>query len=147
MAKPRNLLSVALAAASLLCVCTLVHAKHGSHWTIGDIGDPPADATPCPHLSKEVLSAHASNNLVLMTVTDKLTMGKFGKSWVENVKEAGISYAFVAALDPWTSKMLGHWKFPCFNAPMDKLAYQGTGVPLHSMYGMTVHAGWCPWIA
>lgn len=99
------------------------HAK----WTIGQIEDPPDDAVPCPALSAELLKQHAVNNLVILTVVDRLSMKKFGKSWIKNIEAANISYAFVAALDPWTSKVLGHWGIKrCFNAPMDKLDYRGS---------------------
>jgi hypothetical protein len=56
-------------------------------------------------------------------------MQKFGASWVRNVQDAGITYWFVAALDPWTSKVLGHRNVTdhCFNAPMDRLKYRGSG--------------------
>ena len=57
-----------------------------------------------------------------VTVVDQLVMRKFGRSWVENAKAAGIGYWAVAALDPWTSQLLGHWGLKqCFNAPMEKM--------------------------
>lgn len=56
-------------------------------------------------------------------------MQKFGTSWIRNVQDAGISYWFVSALDPWTSRVLGHRNVTehCFNAPADRLKYRGAG--------------------
>ena len=106
--------------------------KGAVKWTMGQVEDPPQDAPTCAPLSKAHLSQFASNNTLLITVVDQLIMRKFGKSWVENVKSAGISYWMVAALDPWTSKLLGHWGVKsCFNAPLERLRYKGSG------------EGWC----
>jgi len=118
--QPRRLLPLLLVAQLLSCGMP-ASAGNGAKWTIGEIGDPPEGAQPCPALSQSLITSHAKNKLVLLTAADRLIMGKFGKSWVENTKEAGITYAMVAALDPWTSKLLGHWQFPCFNAPMDRV--------------------------
>jgi len=61
-------------------------------------------------------------------VVDKLLMRRFGRSWIDNIKSSGITYWFIAALDPWTSQALGSLGVTqCFNAPMDKLGYKGTG--------------------
>jgi hypothetical protein len=48
---------------------------------------------------------------------------------LQNVKAAGITYWYIAALDPWTSKALGALGVTdhCFNAPMDQLGYRGEG--------------------
>jgi hypothetical protein len=90
--------------------------------------DPPPDAPSCAPLSKAHLSLYTLNKTLLVTVVDRLVMQTFGKSWVENVKSAGISYWMVAALDPWTSKLLGHWGVKsCFNAPLERLRYNGSG--------------------
>ena len=92
------------------------------------IEDPPPHAPPCSQLTKAHLTQFALNNTLLVTVVDRLVMQTFGKSWVENVKSAGISYWMVAALDPWTSKLLGHWGVKsCFNAPLERLRYKGSG--------------------
>ncbi|GAX75129.1 hypothetical protein CEUSTIGMA_g2573.t1 [Chlamydomonas eustigma] len=109
---------------------TWIPSSNGSNsvtkWTIGQIEDPPDDAPVCLKLSKEHLSKFSEKNTVLVTVVDQIIMRKFGKSWVENVKSAGIKYWLVAALDPWVSKVLGHWGISqCFNAPMDRLRYKG----------------------
>jgi hypothetical protein len=97
-------------------------------WTIGQIEDPPPNGPVCPNLLKEHLSKFAEKNTVLVTVVDQIIMRKFGKSWVENVKSAGIKYWLVAALDPWVSRVLSHWSInQCFNAPMERLRYKGAG--------------------
>ena len=84
--------------------------------------DPPANGPTCNGMTKQHLSSFAINNTLMITVVDQLVMQTFGKSWVENVKSAGISYWMVAALDPWTSRLLGHWGVKqCFNAPLDKM--------------------------
>ena len=89
--------------------------------------DPPADGPTCDGMTKQHLSSFAINNTLMITVVDQLVMQTFGKSWVENVKSAGISYWMVAALDPWTSRLLGHWGVKqCFNAPLDKMPGFGT---------------------
>ena len=106
-----------------------------SRWNLGQVEDPPADAPACPALSKAHLTKFAENNTVLITVVDQRVMGKFGKSWVENVKAAGIGYWLVAALDPWTSRLLGHWGVKqCFNAPMERLRYKGSGEALETVF-------------
>ena len=103
-------------------------ADKGVKWTMGQVEDPPADSPTCAPLSKAHLAQFANNNTLLITVVDQLIMRKFGKSWVENVKSAGISYWMVAALDPWTSKLLGHWGVKsCFNAPLERMRYKGSG--------------------
>ena len=90
--------------------------------------DPPPDGPSCAPLSRAHLSRFALNKTLLITVVDRLVMQTFGRSWVENVKSAGISYWMVAALDPWTSKLLGHWGVKsCFNAPLERLRYNGSG--------------------
>ena len=117
-------------------------------WTIGEVQDPPADAPVCNSLSKEHLSSFANNKTLLITVVDQLIMRKFGKSWVENVKSAGISYWMVAALDPWTSRLLGHWGVKqCFNAPLDRLRYKGSGGRhvLHMRYDAQCIMPWVTW--
>lgn len=119
---------IALFAALLLARAAVAQAPAHAHWTVGEIGDPPDHAPTCGPLTKELLAQHAVNNTVILTVIDRLSMKKFGKSWVQNVQVANITYAFVAALDPWTSRTLGHWGVKrCFNAPMDKVPYKGTG--------------------
>ena len=91
-----------------------------------DVTDPPSHGPTCDGMTKAHLSSFALNNTLLITVVDQIVMRKFGKSWVENVKSAGIRYWMVAALDPWTSRLLGHWGVKqCFNAPLDRLRYKG----------------------
>ena len=85
----------------------------------------------CPMLSRELLQAKAKNNFVILTVVDKLVMQRFGRSFVQNIMSANISYWFISALDPWTSLTLGAMgpevRAHCFNAPRDRLKYKGEG--------------------
>jgi hypothetical protein len=83
--------AIFLVSAILLVACAQANESK-KKWTLGQIDDPPADAVPCPALSKEHLAKYAVNNVVLVTVVDKLIMQKFGKSWVKNVEQAGIKY-------------------------------------------------------
>ncbi len=66
-----------------------IHEHH--KWTIGESEDPPENSAHCPSLSKDLLAAHAVNNIILLAVSDKLSMQKFGKSWIKNVEAANIT--------------------------------------------------------
>jgi hypothetical protein len=119
---------------SISVICTVYYAAllvlpvgRGATWTLDRISDPPPSAIPCPALSRQLLQEHALNNTVLVTVVDRLIMQKFGISWLKNLETAGITYGFIAALDPWTSQALGHAGMKqCFNAPSEHLQYKGT---------------------
>lgn len=86
----------------------------------------PANGPHCGPLSKELVQSVAKDSTVLVTVMDQLVWNHFGESWVENVQLANISYWLVAALDPQTSLALAAAGVKqCFNAPSDRLKYQG----------------------
>ena len=134
-ARSLPILTWALVLGSFLPLLPIALSEGTVNWSIGQVEDPPADAPACPALSKAHLAKFANNNTVLITVVDQLIMRKFGKSWVENVKAAGIGYWLVAALDPWTSRLLGHWGVKqCFNAPMERLRYKGSGEALETVF-------------
>jgi hypothetical protein len=91
----------------------------------------------CPPLSKQVLEqkAHA-RNVVLISVMDKFAMRSFGRSWLASIRQAGISYAFVSALDVWTSKALSAAGAQCFTPPDVKHATgQSSGESAHPLLG------------
>ncbi len=50
----------------------------------------------------------------------------FAPSWVEGVKRAGITYWYIAAMDPWASAALGALGVTqCFNAPIEVPSAEG----------------------
>lgn len=60
------------------------------------------ETTPahCHPLSKDLLTAIAQENHVLISVMDELVWHVYGKSWVTNVQSAGITY-WVSARILW----------------------------------------------
>ncbi|KAL6755674.1 nucleotide-diphospho-sugar transferase-domain-containing protein [Haematococcus lacustris] len=120
-----RLLVLAWLALLAVCVSALSHKEVPADLQFHGYRE---DAEPCPALSKELLQKHAKRNLVMLMAVDKNLFKRFGPSWIQNVETAGITFWFVGALDPWTSKALGSMGVKqCFNAPMDQLGYKGSG--------------------
>lgn len=77
---------------------------------------PPAP-TSCPPLSREHLLQYAANNTVMITFTDSVMFSLFGRSWLNNVRAAGITYWVLAVADERTAQLVlreGAWQ--CFLA-------------------------------
>lgn len=95
------------------------------------------NAPACQPMSKELLQSWSKNNFILVTVLDKILVHRFGRSWVQNVQTAGITYYGIGAFDPYTSHALKDMGVEqCFNAPAEQLHYKGQGkhdvVKLHA---------------
>jgi hypothetical protein len=78
---------------------------------------PPPAPTSCPPLSREHLQQYAVNGTVMITFTDSVMFGLFGRSWLNNIKAAGITYWVLAVADERTAQMVlreGAWQ--CFLA-------------------------------
>ncbi|KAF5839487.1 nucleotide-diphospho-sugar transferase-domain-containing protein [Dunaliella salina] len=95
-------------------------------WGVSSIhiwGSRPIHAQPqhaCSALTRELVQAHAKDNVIMFMVLDQQLLGMYANSWLESVRAAGITNYIVGAMDPQTSLNLPKLmpQTQCFNAPV-----------------------------
>lgn len=62
--------------------------------------------SPCPPLTKELLQPHARQNMIMLTLVDRVLYHRWIPSHWASAQKAGITYNFIGALDNETALAL-----------------------------------------